>query len=195
MEPSTLPVSKQLSKEAQILPPHVKYIITYNYKFNKGLLADDKTWDDTLTELGTICFDCNQIRSVFAMMLCLSCPTDPGKLWEKHKLVIANDIIMMERERLQDPDLNWNQNIQNVTIFHLNETLATYNKSTHNFFGLPQIPADFENLITTTPGTKNQYIKKALAYDRDELKLFASNCFESFNPGQKYAYETIVKPC
>ena len=64
--------------------------------------------------------------------------------------------------------------------------------TTHNFFGLPQIPADFENLITTIPGTKNQYIKKALAYDRDELKLFASNCFESFNPGQKYAYETIV---
>ena len=75
-----------------------------------GLFADDKTWDETLTELGNICFESHKIREVFAMILCLSNPTDPGQLWEKHKRILSEDFLINERARLNSPDLQWTDN-------------------------------------------------------------------------------------
>ena len=52
----------------------------------KGLLHDDKTWDETMNEASLTIIDSNKLRSLFSLILCFGHPSDPGKLWQKYIL-------------------------------------------------------------------------------------------------------------
>ena len=127
----------------------------------RGLLADDKIWCETLTEACVSETDTSKLRSLFAMILFLGNPSNPGKLWEKHKISLAHDYIIKERIRINEPYVQFNENIQNLTIFSLNEDLESYNKTTQNFFGLPILPVDFNPNIALNNNnfTRNQYVR------------------------------------
>ena len=47
----------------------------------RGLLQDDLTWNDTLTEAASLCTDTSKLRKLFCMILIYGNVTDPGKLW------------------------------------------------------------------------------------------------------------------
>ena len=47
----------------------------------RGLMADDKTWDDTLKEAALTETDTQKFRLLFAMILIFCSPSNPGKLW------------------------------------------------------------------------------------------------------------------
>ena len=161
----------------------------------RGLLADDKIWSETMLEACSIILDANKIRSLFAMILAMANPSNPGELWEKFKIDLAHDFIIKERNRLGNEYIQWNQNIQNLTIYHLNIELESYNTTTKKFYGLPIIPVDFNpgSALDNPAYVNNQHIRDHLAYDRDKLKTFAEDCKKKFNKGQLETYETIMK--
>ena len=51
------------------------------------------------------------------MILYLGNPSNPGKLWETHEISLARDYNLKERIRLNEPYIQFNENIQNLTIF------------------------------------------------------------------------------
>lgn len=183
---------------------------------NRGLLHDDKIWNETLTEASLTILDTQKIRliykimnfktikknlkyefecrSLFAMILFLGNPSDPGALWEEHKISLAHDYILSERARLQDQYLQYNLNIQNLTIMSLNEELESYNVTTASFFGLPVMSPNFKpNIALNDPNyINNQYISDHLAYDKDKLANFAQKSAKQFNKGQKDIYDIIM---
>ena len=161
----------------------------------RGLLADDKIWSETMLEACSIILDANKIRSLFAMILAMANPSNPVELWEKFKIDLAHDFIIKERSRLGNEYIQWNQNIQNLTIYHLNIELESYNTTTKKFYGLPIIPVDFNpgSALDNPAYVNNQHIRDHLAYDRDKLKTFAEDCKKKFNKGQLETYETIMK--
>jgi len=130
------------------------------------------------------------------MILFLANPSDPGALWEQHKIIMADDFILLERKRLNDQYIQFNQNIENLTINSINEELESYNVTTANFFGLPVIPADFNprNALNDANYINNQFIRDHLAYNKEELKIFSEESIKKFNTGQSKIYNQIMKP-
>lgn len=57
-----------------------EYYDTYQKAIERGLLADDKTWDETMREACSVELDINKIRSLFAMILAMANPSNPGEL-------------------------------------------------------------------------------------------------------------------
>ena len=47
--------------------------------------------------------------------------SNPSILWEKHKQSLAHDYVLKKRIRINEPYVQFNENIQNLTIFSLNE--------------------------------------------------------------------------
>ena len=173
----------------------IKFNTYQEAAIEKGLLADDKIWCETLAEACLVETDTSKIRSLFAMILYLGNPSNPGKLWETHKISLARDYILKERIRLNETYIQFNENIQNLTIFSLNEDLESYNKTTKNFYGLPILPVDFNprSALSDQNFISNQFIRDHLCYDREKLKKFADECLIKFNHGQSQIYKTIMQ--
>ena len=63
----------------------------------RGLLQDDLTWNDTLTEAASLCTDTSKLRKLFCMILIYGNVTDPGKLWFDNKDELSEDILFNEK--------------------------------------------------------------------------------------------------
>jgi hypothetical protein len=129
------------------------------------------------------------------MILFLGNPSDPGALWEEHKISLAHDFILLERKRLNDQYIQYNLNIQHLTINSLNEELESYNVTTASFPGLPILPDNFNasNALNDPDYINNQYIRDHLAYDKEELSSFVERSVKQFNKGQKTIYNKIMR--
>ena len=69
-----------------------------------GILQDDREWDDCLQEAGTIKSG-RQLRKLFSTILLFCEPTYPEHLWEKHKVILTDDILAHARYLTDDPTL------------------------------------------------------------------------------------------
>ena len=67
----------------------------------RGLMNDDKEWNQCLTEAASVCTDINKLNSLFAMILSFCEPSSPGKLWKNHMYSLASDILYNEKIRLK----------------------------------------------------------------------------------------------
>ena len=167
--------------------------ICYEYyqaaAIERGLLADDKIWNLTLTEAALIQTDIHKFRNLFALILIFGNPSNPGQLWINHKDTLASDILYKERMRLNNQSLQINEEITNETLFCLDEIIKKNSKKDLSHFrGIPTIPYDYlpANVVV------NKYLREHLSYDKVTLKEFVNECKNKLNTQQKDIYNRVT---
>ena len=159
----------------------------------RGLLQDDKIWDETLTEAALFTTDTRKLRVLFAMILNFGNPSDPLKLWEKHKVSLSADIIYNEKIRLNVQQLEINTDIINLSLYHLNEILETYKKSLINFPPMPLLPPNYNpNDTLLTNFETNKFIRAETAYNRETLKIFSDDAILKLNQNQLAVFNHLM---
>jgi hypothetical protein len=158
-----------------------------------GLLADDKTWNDSLVEATNFSTDVNKLRLLFVMILVYGQPSNPAKLWETHKENLTRDILYKERIRLNNCNLNFNEDMFMLCLYFINESLLTYNRSLANYKNMPQLTPNYNpnNTILNDHET-NRYIRRETDYDKSALKLFSEACEKTLNSDQLKIYNTLI---
>ena len=160
----------------------------------RGLLSDDKNHHAALVEAYTFTTDISELRSLFAMILVLGNTSNPGKLWEEHKINMAYDIIRSQRIKLGIPDLKFNQEIQDITLYHLNEILNSYNKTISCYNGIPAITPGFTINHVIDKFQNQPLIRSHLAYDKEALGKFSDECIQKFNRGSFCFIFNLILP-
>jgi hypothetical protein len=158
----------------------------------RGLLQDDKIWMETLQEAILITTDIQKLRLLFVMILIFGNPTEPGKLWEAYKECFTSDILYREKIRINDQNLQFDQSMFNLSLFYINEILATYNQSLQKFAGMLLIPADFSPESFNINLEEKRFIREETAYNRETLREFADTCVKRFNKEQLTIYNQII---
>jgi len=153
----------------------------------RGLLEDDQHWDACLIEAASH-FMPNQLRDLFACILAHCNPSDPRRLWDKHKHSLAEDFLHEAREVGDNPSLELTTVVESQAIFSLQEHLLSYNSSLDNFSDMPVPPAQAPALPSALPPT----IAKELNYNRDELLGKVQREEPSLNVDQRSAYDAIL---
>ncbi len=172
----------------------ITYLTYQECAIERGLLADDKIWSDTLIEAALVTTNIHQFRTLFVMILVFGAPSNPKKLFDAHLPTLAEDIIQKEKIRLNTSIIAINQEIINLTIFYLNELLQDYNKTTQDFHGLPILPIDYNlntNQIFLNNIDKNKFITEQKNYDKEALKIIHDRSKKLLNNGQLNAYIQI----
>ena len=99
-----------------------KYFETYQAcALDRGIMHDDKTWEQTMLEAELFTTETELLRELFAMILCYGNPSDPGKLWQSHQGHLTRDILYKERNRLKDHTIGLNNDLVNLSSYHLNQ--------------------------------------------------------------------------
>ena len=161
----------------------------------RGLMADDKVWDDTLKEAALVTTDINKFRLLFVRILIFASPSNPKQLYESYKSSLAEDILFKEKIRLKDPYLILNQSMFDLSLFYLDEIFQTYNKSLKDFYGLPQLPPHYDpNKTLLTNFEKNKFLREHTAYDKEAQSLIYQRCKSQLNKDQLNTFNMITSP-
>ena len=153
----------------------VQYETYQQCAIERGLMADDKIWDETLKEAALSTTDTNKFRLLFVMILVYASPSNPKQLWESFKENLA-DILLQEKNRLKDNKLVFNQEMSNLSLYYIDQILQSYNKSIKDF-GLPQLPHNYDpNNTILSNFEKNKFIREHTAYDKETLKVVYNRC-------------------
>jgi hypothetical protein len=67
----------------------------------RGFLDDDKQWDATLKEC-ILYYSPKTVQMTFAYILAYVIPSEPHRLWEKHKASMCEDLFMRVRSCISD---------------------------------------------------------------------------------------------
>lgn len=104
----------------------------------RGLLQDDKQWENTLTETATV-GSAHQVRNVFAILLAMCSVSDPVKLWENHKESMCEDMLYRAKKDNPDSDLELSPRILNECLILIEDILLGLSeKSLKDFARFPQ---------------------------------------------------------
>ena len=130
-----------------------------------------------MSEAALFTTDTKKMRLLFSMILCFGNPSDPGQLWENHKYTLSEDILFIERQRLNNKELQLNSDMLNLSLFYLNEILEQHKKNLANFPGIPQLPIGYDpNTTILLNFERNRFIREHMAYDKETLATFTQEC-------------------
>lgn len=149
-----------------------------------GLLEDDRQWSLTMTE--GCCFRMpQQLRRLFALILCECEPADPAYLWRSFRTSLSEDILYEFRR----DDIEVQSDDERV----LNRTLILIEDICMSMIG-----KDLSHLGLSSPDRQeldlsNIDIFREKDYDKDSLNDFVESNLNRLVPDQKYAYERIIE--
>ena len=162
----------------------IRYETYQQCAIERGLMAVDKIWEETLKEASLSTNDINKFRLLFLMILVYASPSNPKQLWQSFKEYLAEDILLQEKKRLNNHELVLNQEMTNLSLYYIDQILQSYNKSIKDF-GLPQLPLDYDpNKTILSNFEKNKFIREHTAYDKESLALFFNRCKSLLNQDQ-----------
>ena len=147
----------------------------------RGLLEDDKQWENTLTETATV-GSAHQVRNVFAILLAMCSVSDPVKLWENHKESMCEDLLYRARKDNPDSDLELSPRILNECLILIEDILLGLSEKTlKDFARLPQ-----PNRVDS--GLESDIIRETShETDEDDIREKESKLL----PEQKAAFDSI----
>ena len=119
----------------------------------RGLLADDKEWDECLQE-AILTEKPASLRSLFAIILDFNTPKDPGRLWKKYLNHFAEDHVY--RARQTNLDLSIEQ-LHNAALWDLEILLQSQGRTLSEFPGMP----------TARKPVASHTISEAMRHERD----------------------------
>ncbi|XP_049362072.1 uncharacterized protein LOC125826778 [Solanum verrucosum] len=151
-----------------------------------GLLDDDKEWNDCLSEASQWASG-NELRHLFVTILMNCQVSDTRKLWENNYGILSEDIMHIQRKRLQFNDLQLNtKQIEVYTLFEIESILLKIGRSLKDIEGMP-LP---DSALMRNVG--NRLINEELDYDKDKLQILHDQSLALLNACQRPAYEAII---
>jgi hypothetical protein len=138
----------------------------------KGLIADEKVWEDTLNEAVLLKMP-KELRDLFAMICLLACPSNIKELWEMFK----NDMSEDYSHRHVGHEDNCVQ-CENLVLRDLEEVFETEHK-TCKHFGLRDPPSNI-------PANSTDY------FDAAAEELNGADLVGTLNVEQRAAFDAIM---
>jgi hypothetical protein len=159
--------------------------------YARGLLEDDREWDQCLQEAAQMQTG-SALRSLFAVIL-LSCfPTSPEGLWDKYKDKICDDL----RRRLERQPQFQNHHFEDEKIYDyglhlLNKILMRSGKTLSDFppMPLPQGPVGGQNWEDILD---NFLLAQQLDYDPQQQANFVAQNLQLFNQEQTHVFNAVM---
>jgi hypothetical protein len=151
-----------------------------------GYLENDNESELTLAESITFATS-SQLRYLFALILLNCLPSNPGDLWNKYKMYMADDILYKLR-RIR-PDAELNDEIYNVALNMINDILMKSGNHIKNYAYMPVIwtPRNLEQIYRV-----ENLLSEELQYDHEKLNTFLQENLPKLNNEQKTVFDTII---
>lgn len=164
--------------------------VTYKtYKescYAMGLLDGDKEWHEVMEESAQWA-SAFQLRELFVVLLVYCEVNDPLKLWMHCWKSLGEDILHMQRRRLEFEGLNLtDEEIQQYVLLELQKLLNDHNKSLTDY---PDMPLPEKN---TLDSVKNSLIREEKNYNANDEKKTHLELFLKLNSEQLSVYEAVM---
>ena len=129
----------------------------------------------------------SQMRDLFVLILLNCAPNNPGELWQKFKNHMSDDILHQKRNL--DPCVEFDNEIFNIALNKINESLLKIGKHISNYFNMPEIwqPQCDEAYLA------NNLINEQLQYDLNKLKNEIEENVPKLNNEQRIIYDRIIR--
>lgn len=164
--------------------------VTYKtYKescYAMGLLDGDTEWHEVMDESSQWA-SAWQLRELFVVLLIYCEVNDPLKLWMHCWKSLGEDILHMQRRRLEFESLNLtDEEVQQYVLLELQKLLNDHDKSLADF---PDMPLPEKNTLSNV---KNSMIQEEKNYNADEENKTHSELFSKLNSEQLSVYEAVM---
>ena len=105
--------------------------------FRLGLLEDDNQYHLAMQE-ASVSNSGSSLRSLFAVILTWCEPNNPLDIYKRHKKHMAEDFLHQQRTRLNDNDLDFNDDIFNLALNNFQDKVLSMGGRELSEYGLPQ---------------------------------------------------------
>ncbi|CAN1274855.1 ATP-dependent DNA helicase PIF1 [Linum perenne] len=151
-----------------------------------GFLSDDGEWNQCLQEVANTA-SARQMRTLFATMLMYCEVSSIESLWEKNWELLSDDILYMQRKKLNLPELQLsNQDIQHLCLIELEKILRKFGRSLTDFSGFPDLET------SELSDMSNSLLAEEMNYDRETLASQLQTEMPKLNAEQRYAFDQIT---
>jgi hypothetical protein len=124
-----------------------------------------------------------QLRSLFVTILAFSVPGEPRMFWDKYKEHICDNCkVALQRRGIVEPSI---EQIESWALHSLRDALTKFNKTLEEF-GLLTPSIAFDRL------ENNRLLEVERDYNVEVLQAEVAMPIESFNDGQRVAYDGII---
>ncbi|XP_074318083.1 uncharacterized protein LOC141654868 [Silene latifolia] len=170
---------------------HTLYPMFKDACYARGLLNNDKEWDDAMREANKWAMP-SQLRELFITMVLFCEVTDVNKLWESNYLIMSEDIERKKRKMFGDPMLILTDEARiTYTLIELDKIVMTYGKRLKDVRDMPQ-PKE-EDIA----GMENKLIRGEKMYDKQQQQQQQQEQWMSrvkqLNKEQLYVFEEVIK--
>ncbi|XP_074301372.1 uncharacterized protein LOC141632756 [Silene latifolia] len=154
--------------------------------FARGLLNNDKEWNDALQEANQ-CAMPSQLRELFVTMLLFCEVTDVLELWNRSREMLSEDIERRKRRLFNHPGLVLTVDAKVAyTLIEVEQILLRYGKTLKDIKGMP-LP-QFEDVR----GLENKLIREQRMYDTRQFKEEWTRKEQQLNKEQRAAYDRFI---
>ena len=166
------------TKDGQVYPTFQAVCQAY------GLLEDDTHWDQALDEASQT-RTAGQLRDLFAIMLITCFISDPLTLWNNHRNSLAQDLLFEERQRLNDDNTPYTNEIYNQCLSMMQIKVLTFSGNTLEHYGLPAP-------LTRTDMLREQQYQKETIFNQPQLQAYVDTNEGRLTTDQRTAFDTIM---
>ncbi len=143
-----------------------------------GILDDDSEIDKVLEEAASVRFG-PQLREVFATLLIWVKPADPKAFWEKHQMLLCEDLL--HRDGLTEPT----ESVLNEVLLEIQEHIERNGLDLETF----RLPKPDRSLVK---GKVPKEILEETSYDTDALKEIVEANVPRLNKEQAAVYKRVM---
>lgn len=120
----------------------------------RGLLMDNREWDQCLLEAAETSSSAAQVRHLFCIILLYCEVTSPGDLWVSHRDNLSEDYLHDQRQRLSESESSDSNNLQrmqdrahNLALRDIAALLLQQGRPISSFDGIPALSTQEEQEI------------------------------------------------
>ncbi|GKC10306.1 ribonuclease H-like domain, reverse transcriptase, RNA-dependent DNA polymerase [Tanacetum coccineum] len=157
--------------------------------YSRGLLEDDKEYIEGIIEASEWGMG-DYLRNYFVMLILSDSMSRPEIVWEKTWKLLAEDVLQLERQKRNNPDLELSDTQRyNICLMYIEEKLLSNSKSLKNIVNMPYPNFDF------TMEGYNRLIYDEMDYKIPELIIQHQQLYASLTEEQTSIYNTIIDAC
>ncbi|KAF7813324.1 uncharacterized protein G2W53_034300 [Senna tora] len=151
-----------------------------------GLLDDDKEYIDGINEASRWSSGL-YLRKLFSTLLIHNTISRPAFVWDQTWMHLSDDILIKERHRLGNPELQLvDARIKDIALAEIENILKTNGRSLQDF---PPMPLPNAALLSNM---ENALLSEELNYDKQALLAQHSTLFRSLTQEQTEIYNLIM---
>ncbi|GJX10307.1 uncharacterized protein Tco_0200166, partial [Tanacetum coccineum] len=157
--------------------------------YARGLLEDNKEFIKGIIEASEWGMR-DYLRNYFVMLILSDTMSRPEIVWEKTWKLLAEDVLLLEKQKRNHPDLQLSDTQRyNICLTYIEEKLLNNSKSLKNIVNMPYPNDEF------TMEGYNRLIYDELDYKIPELIIQHQELYESLTDEQRGIHGKIVDAC